>query len=117
MTGHFPPPANICPRLGLEYVYSTWTSLNWPKLTCNESTQLHDAFIGHARHRRDLIGCSETRAVSAQPVQDARIRMQLAYIHTGVRELEFSLVSLCAATKHLWFKVRIIAKILGYGHG
>jgi len=43
--------------------------------------------------------------------------MQLAYIHTGVRELEFSLVSLCAATKHLWLKVRIIAKILGYGHG
>jgi len=26
----------------------------------------HDAFIGHARQRHDLTGCSETRAVGAQ---------------------------------------------------
>ena len=30
-----------------------------------KSTQLHDAFIGHARQRRDLIGCSETGTVGA----------------------------------------------------
>ena len=29
----------VCPRMN-------WT--NWPELTCNKSTQLHDAFIGHA---------------------------------------------------------------------
>jgi len=38
------------------------------ELTCNKSTQLHDAFIGHERQRRDLIGCSETRTVGAQSV-------------------------------------------------
>jgi len=42
--------------------------LNWPKLTCNKSTQFHDAFIGHARQRHDLIGCSETRTVGARRV-------------------------------------------------
>jgi len=31
------------------------------ELTCEKSTQLRDAFIGHARQRDDLIGCSETR--------------------------------------------------------
>jgi len=31
--------------------------------------QLRVAFIGHARHRRDLIGCSETRPVGAQSVR------------------------------------------------
>ena len=29
----------VCPRMN-------WT--NWHELTCNKSTQLHDAFIGHA---------------------------------------------------------------------
>jgi len=41
---------------------------NWTELTRNKSTQLHDAFIGHARRRHDLIGCSETRTVGAQTV-------------------------------------------------
>jgi len=36
------------------------------ELTWNKSTQLHDAFIGRARQRHDLIGCSETRSVGAQ---------------------------------------------------
>ena len=46
------------------FVRSTWT-----ELTCNKSTQLHHAFIGHARQRHDLIGCSETRTIGAQSVQ------------------------------------------------
>jgi len=29
----------------------------------NKLTQLHDAPIGHARQRHDVIGCSETRTV------------------------------------------------------
>jgi len=36
-------------------------------MTYNKSTQLNDAFIGPARQRRGLIGCSETRSVGAQP--------------------------------------------------
>jgi len=41
--------------MDLRLVHSSGT-----ELTCNKSTQLHDAFIGHARQRHDLIGCSET---------------------------------------------------------
>jgi len=36
------------------FVHSTRT-----KMTCDKSTQLHDAFIGRARQRRGLIGCGE----------------------------------------------------------
>ena len=43
--------------------------INWTELTCNLSTQLHFAFICHARQRHDLIGCSETRTVGAQSVR------------------------------------------------
>ena len=42
--------------------------MNLAKLTCNKSIQLYDAFIGVARQRHDLIGCSETRTVGAQSV-------------------------------------------------
>ena len=46
--------------------------LNWTgqqQLDPWSSTQLRDAFIGHARRRRDLIGCSETRPAGAQSVR------------------------------------------------
>ena len=42
--------------------------MNCSELTCSKSTQLQDAFIGHARQRHDVIGCGETRTVSAQSV-------------------------------------------------
>jgi len=42
----------------VKFVHSTRT-----KMTCDKSTQLHDAFIGRARQRRGLIGCGETRTV------------------------------------------------------
>ena len=48
--------------------HSACTELTWPELTCNNSTQLHDAFIGRARQRHDLIGCSETGAGVARRV-------------------------------------------------
>ena len=51
--------------LRLVHQHMNGSDLNWHKLTFNKSTQLHDAFIGHARQRHDLIGCSETRTVSA----------------------------------------------------
>ena len=41
--------------------------MNWTELTCNGSTQLRDAFIGHGRH--DFIGCSETGSDSAESVR------------------------------------------------
>jgi len=66
-------------------LHSTWTELN-----CNESTQLHDAFVGHVRQRRDLTGCSETGAASAQRVPNTR-SLQCA-VQTEVGGLQFSLV-------------------------
>jgi len=47
------------------FVHNTRTKLNGTELACNKSTQLHDAFIGHARQLHDLIGCSETRTFGA----------------------------------------------------
>jgi len=54
---------------------STWTELAWTGM--NKLTQLHDVFIGHARQRHDciILGCSETRAVSARLVLNACISM------------------------------------------
>jgi len=76
--------------------------MNWTKLSCNKSTQLHDAFIGHARRRRDLIDCSETRTVGAQPVLNT---LQRWYSHwssrTPVCELESSS---CVANKPLSYR-------------
>jgi len=46
--------------------------MNETESTCTKSTQLHDAFIGHARRRHQLIGCGETRTVSARPVLNTR---------------------------------------------
>jgi len=46
----------------------TTRELNSTELTCNKSTQLHEAFIGRARQHHDLIGCSETRTVVASSV-------------------------------------------------
>jgi len=40
-----------------------WIDLIWSELTCSKSTQLRDAFIGHARQRHDLTSYSETRTV------------------------------------------------------
>ena len=42
--------------------------MNRTELNCHKSTQLHDAFTGHARQRHDLLGCRETRTVGAQSV-------------------------------------------------
>jgi len=56
-------------------VYSRHT--NGTELTWNKSTQLHDAFIGHARQRHHLVGCSETRSASAQRVLDTRVPLRL----------------------------------------
>jgi len=57
-TSSNPKPAYTCGKV--------WArELNWTELTCNKSTQLHDAFIGRARQRHDVIGCSETRSVIA----------------------------------------------------
>ena len=49
-------------------------------------TQLYDAFIGHARLRHDLLGCSETRSVGAQSVR-ALWTLPLEY---ACLEMEFS---------------------------
>ena len=59
--------------------------LNSTELTCNKSTQLHDAYTGHARQCHDLIGCSETRTVGAQSVLNLDIMWR-----NPLRELEFS---------------------------
>ena len=37
-----------------------WTDINWPAVSRPSYTTHHDAFIGHARQRHDLTGCSET---------------------------------------------------------
>ena len=58
--------------------------MSCPELTCNKSTQLHDAsrhFIGLTCQRRDLIGCSETRTVGAQRVMNTSIGMWLFTLH------------------------------------
>jgi len=47
-------------------MHSTRTELTSTDL--QQLDQLHDAFIGRARQRHDLIGCSETRSVGAQSV-------------------------------------------------
>jgi len=36
------------------------TDINWPAVSRPSYTTHHDAFIGHARQRHDLTGCSET---------------------------------------------------------
>ena len=54
MTTAARPAVHLYPPLSLSPPFSHFSS------SSNKSTQLHDAFIGHARHRRDVIGCSET---------------------------------------------------------
>jgi len=49
----------------------------------------HDAFIGYARQRHDLISCRETRPVGAQSVHALRTLL-LQYTHS---ELEFCSVA------------------------
>jgi len=46
-------------------------------------------FVGNARQRHDLIDCSESRMVSAQPVLNTYSN---AAVHSGVRQIEFRLV-------------------------
>ena len=49
---------------------------------CVMSIQLHVAsFIGHARQRHDVIGCSDSRPVSAQRLL---IPMRVAAVYNGV---------------------------------
>ena len=58
--------------------------------TCNNSTQLqHDAFIGHARQRHDLIGCSETMTLGAQQVLDKYVFQCGCLIYTGFSSFQF----------------------------
>ena len=57
-------------------VHSTRTELNWPA-SCNQSTQLLDAFVGHVRQRHGVIGCSETRTVGAHSILNICIPMRL----------------------------------------
>jgi len=46
--------------------------MNSTELNGSKSTQLHDAFIGDARQRHDLIGCGKTRAGDARRVLDGQ---------------------------------------------
>ena len=79
--------------------------VNWTELTCNKTTNLLDAFIGHARQRHDLIGCSETRTVGAQSVR-ALWTLPLEYTSS---ELEFSSVQiLCCEQTFSQQTVKII---------
>ena len=71
--------------------------VSWTELTRNKLTQLHDAFVGHARQRHDLIGCSRTRTVGSQSVR-ALWTLPLEYTCS---EPQFSLVRLCAVNKPL----------------
>jgi len=79
--------------------------MNWTELTCNKLTQLHAAFIGRARRRHDLIGCSETTwpgrdglvlgwsefwTQEIEPKTVVSRRMRTGAVHTGVHELPFS---------------------------
>ena len=48
------------------------------------SHQSNPALIGHARQRHGLIGCSETRTVSARRVRDTRIPVRVRlFVRTG----------------------------------
>jgi len=87
--------------------FSRWVLLfhraSWPLKVCSQHTnwtdlqqvdpvRLHDAFIGHARQRRDLIGCSETGTVGAQSVRALWTLIGMQVYRTPVRELQFSSV-------------------------
>jgi len=65
-------------------VYSRHT--NGTELTWNKSTQLHDAFIGHARQRHHLVGCSETRSASAQRVLDTMRSSAAAHAAVSINQ-------------------------------
>jgi len=77
VTKFYLPPVQVLTGSDLMCPTATMTSrvkacslhMNSTELTCSKLTQLHDACIGHARRRHDLIGCSETRSVGAQSVR------------------------------------------------
>jgi len=62
--------------------------LDLTELACNKSTQLHNAFIGHARQRLDLIGCSKTKSVHLCQFRSEHMHFSTA-LHTAVHKLEF----------------------------
>ena len=65
--------------------------MNETELTYNKSTQLHDAFIGHARMRHDYTACwlaaEKLGRNSAGLVLNVRIPLLL---FTGICEVQFS---------------------------
>jgi len=61
----------------------------WIELTSRPSYTVNDALIGHARQRRDLIGCSETSTVDAQSVNTC-LELQFTSV-------QFSSVRVCIA--------------------
>ena len=73
----------------------------------NRSTQLHDAFVGHAYERHDfvLIGCKETGTVSARRVASSQQMCSDAAVHTAVRELCDLVRCVCSQsvqTRSIW---------------
>ena len=74
--------------------------LDLTELACNKSTQLHNAFIGHARQRPDLIGCSKTKSVHLSQFRSEHVHSNTA-LHTAVHKLEF------ASAYMLWTSLKI----------
>jgi len=54
-------------------------------LTDPKSTQLNDAFIGHARQRHYLTGCSKTRTVGARSVRARCERSRRSSVQCSLR--------------------------------
>jgi len=84
----------------LRFVYSIY-ELDWTEPTCSKPTQLHDAFIGHARQRHDLIGCSETRTLGAQRILDTSrpipvqpFTLEFANL-SSVDNITYSFITIC----------------------
>ena len=75
--------------------------MNWPDLTCNNSTQLHDALIGHARLRQTWLAAAKLRLF----VLNASIAVRLF-------TLEFAI---CISSVHvLW--TRLTTNVQNHHH-
>ena len=88
----------------LSLVHSIWTELNWTDLQQVDPVSWPGLVVTRARRRHDLIGCSETGTVSAQPVPEIlRVPIRLVKLESAnwssVR-LSFG-AYLCAANKPL----------------
>jgi len=79
-------------------VQSTWTELNWPATS-------RPSYTTQARRRRDSIGCSETRTVSARLVLSTGIPVRLF-------KLEFSSIQFmcCEQALHVQFTPRTLVR-------